>query len=170
MIQRHADIGVVVVRRKLKSPWADHAWLPYAALSAVPGVHPGTPLGTDGMDEFYYAGSLQVTLHPSVTGPYRDNLNSGHPALWVSLRLSGHDGYEITAVTADPYEGEALAGGIGQVVEAVPMPKNIQATLTAFIQAFHVERPFVKRQRDRVDPEVRGRRWLASRSRREARR
>jgi hypothetical protein len=168
MVQRHVDIGVVVARKRLKSPWAEHAWLPYAALSAVPAVHPGTPLGTDGKDEFFYARSLQVTLHPSATGQYRDNLNSGRPALWVSLRLTGQDGYEVTAVTADPSEGEALAGGIGQVVEAVPMPKNIQATLAVFIEAFHVERPFVKRERDRVDLEAPERRRPNSRSWREA--
>lgn len=168
MVQRSVDIGVVVARKGLKSPWADHAWLPHAVLSAVPAVHPGTPLGTDGKNEFFYAGSLQVTFHPSATGQYRDNLNSGGPVLWVSLRLTGHDGYEINAATADPYEGEALTGGIGQVVEAVPMPKNIQDTLAAFIEAFHVERPFVKRERDRVNPEARERRWPNLRSRREA--
>jgi hypothetical protein len=154
MAQDRCEIGVVVAKRKLKSPWASHAWAPHAVLPAAPATPPGALLRADADAELFYAGSFELLLHPSETAHYRDNLASGRPSLWVALRPTDGEEYEIAAVTADPYEGEALAEGIGEIVEPVPMPPQIQATLAAFIDAFHRDRPFVKRKRDRADPEV----------------
>ena len=158
MSEDRFEVGVLIARRKLKSPWADHAWLPCAVLPAAPATSPGTRVSAGGNEDIYYAGSFEVSLHPSETAHYRDNLTSGRPSLWVSLRQVGGDDYEVATVTADPYEGEALAEGIGEIVEPVPMPPEIQERIGAFIAAFHVERQFFKRKRDRFDPETLGRR------------
>ena len=155
------EVGVIVAKKKLKSPWADHAWLPHSVLPAVPAAAPWTSLGPDGEDELFYAGVFEVRLHPSETAHYRDNLTSGRPSLWVSLRPVGGDEHEVATVTANPYEGEALAEGIGEIIEAVPMPPEIQAKVAAFFTAFHVERQFFKRKRDRADPEALGHRGRA---------
>lgn len=161
MIQDRFSVGVIVARRKLKSPWADHQWLPVGALPDVPETAPWTRLGGGPEEETFYAGAHEVGLHISETGHYRDNLVSGRPALWVALRQVGGDAYEIATVTADPYEGEALAEGIGEIVEAVPMPEPVQAVVAAFVEAFHIERSFEKRKRDRADPEALARRGIA---------
>lgn len=155
------EVGVIAVRRKLRGPWADHAWLPHSVLPAAPAAAPWTPLGADGGDELFYAGPFELRLHPSETAHYRDNLASGRPSLWVALRPIGGDEHEVATVTADPYEGEALAEGIGEIIEAVPMPPAIQAKVAAFFEKHHVERPFIKRKRDRADPEALGRRGPA---------
>ncbi|KQP51935.1 molybdopterin-guanine dinucleotide biosynthesis protein A [Methylobacterium sp. Leaf108] len=147
-------VGIIVVRRKLKGIWASHAWLPVAALPAIPATAPWTRLAVSEEEETFYAGAYEVALHPSETSHYRDNLVSGRPSLWVALRQVAEDSYEVAAVTADPYEGESMAEGIGEVVEAVPMPAEIQAKLAQFFEAFHVERVFHKRKRDRADPEA----------------
>lgn len=145
------DIGVIVVRRQLKAgTWASHAWLPYAVLPAVPAAEPGARLGGDEQETFFYAGPAQLALQRSATAHYRDNVSAARPSLWVSLRLIG-DECEIASVTADPYEGEALTEGLGAIVDAVPMPDEIKAGICDFITAFHVERPFIKRQRDRSE-------------------
>ena len=161
MAEDRFEVGVVAIRRKLKSAWADHAWLPHSILPAVPAAKPWTSLGRSGDDELFYAGSFELRLHPSETAHYRDNLTSGQPSLWVALRPIGGDEHEIATVTADPYEGEALAEGIGEIIEAVPMPPAIQAKLQAFFEAHHVERVFIKRKRDRADPEALGQRGPA---------
>ena len=57
-------------------------------------------------------------------------------------------------VTADPSEGESLTETGTEIVEAVAMPAEIQRRLAAFVTAHHVERPFIKRKRDRADPEA----------------
>ena len=162
MAQDRFDVGVVVVKRKLKSAWASHTWLPRSVLPSAPSTAPWTFLGADGDDQIFYAGVSELRLHPSETSHYRDNLTSGRPSLWVALRPVGGDEYEVATVTADPYEGEALAEGIGEIIEPVPMPPEIQAQLGAFFEANHVERPFFKRKRDRADPESLGQRGRAA--------
>ena len=154
MTQDRCEIGVVVAKRKLKSPWASHAWVPHAVLPAAPAAALGALLGADPDAELFYAGPFEVRLHPSETAHYRDNLASGRPSLWIALRPTEGEEYEIATVTADPYEGESLAEGIGEIVEPVPMPAEIQAIVAAFIEAYHRERPFLKRKRDRADPEA----------------
>jgi hypothetical protein len=154
-------VGILVTKRKLKGPWESYAWLPTAALPAVPAAVPWTRVSVDGEDEIFYAGALEVPLLASQTAHYRDNLTSGRPSIWVSLRHQGGEDYELAAATADPYEGEALAEGIGEIVEPVPMPPEIQTKLAAFFEAFHVERAFFKRQRDRADPDALARRGRA---------
>src|SRR4051794_5657400 len=162
------EIGLIVARRRLKNAWVDHQWLPVGALPAVPDVAPWTRLSETADEETFYAGSHEVRLHVGETGHYRDNLVSSRPSLWVSLRQVAGDAYEIATVTADPYEGEALVEGIGEIVEPVPMPAPIQAQVAAFVEAFHIERPFEKRKRDRADPEVLARRDLTAKPRSEA--
>jgi hypothetical protein len=147
------EVGVIVAKCKLKGPWASHTWVPWAVLPAAPVVAPWTRLTAADDAETFYAGAFELLLHPSETAHYRDNLSSGRPSLWVALRHLGGDDYEIAAVTADPYEGEALAEGIGEIVEPVPMPGDVQARIAAFFEAFHKEKPFVKRRRDRANPE-----------------
>jgi Protein of unknown function (DUF3305) len=154
MAEDRVQVGVLIARRELKGRWADHAWSPYAVLPAAPAAAPGTRLGGGDGEDIFYAGAYDVSLHSAETAHYRDNLASGHPALWVVLQPVAGDEYEIAIVTADPYEGEALAQGNGEIVEALPMPAEVQEKIAAFIEAFHVERPFVKRKRDRADPEA----------------
>jgi len=57
-------------------------------------------------------------------------------------------------VTADPAEGESFTQVGDDLVEAVPMPVAVRDTIEAFIAEHHVERPFIKRKRDRADPEA----------------
>ena len=159
------EVGILVAKRRLKGPWVSHAWLPCAALPAAPAANPWTRLSATEEEETFYAGSFEVSLHPSETAHYRDNLLSERPSLWVALRHIAGEDYEIAAVTANPYEGESMAEGIGEIVEAVPMPADIQARVAAFFTAFHQERPFIKRERDHPDPEAlaRGRHGVRSR-------
>jgi hypothetical protein len=166
MERETAEIGVIVERRTLKNPWADHAWMPVAALASAPAASSWTVLHQTEEMTRYYAGAFQLELFGSETGMYRDNLRSGRPSLWVSLRpASTPPGIVLHFVTADPSEGEALTEPGTDIIEVVPMPVEIQERVAAFVAAHHVERPFVKRKRDRADPEAMARRAPGSRSR-----
>ena len=44
------------------------------------------------------------------------------------------------------------------LVESVPMPDAIREQVAAFVAEHHVEREFVKRKRDRANPDAFGRR------------
>ena len=75
------------------------------------------------------------------------------------LRPTGGDPpFSVVRVTADPAEGEAFTETATDLVEAVSMPEAIAEAVAAFVAEHHVERAFEKRQRDRADPEVFGRR------------
>jgi Protein of unknown function (DUF3305) len=151
-------VGIVVERREAHSPWIDFTWTAVTALAGVPDAAPWTMLSQDGDGATFYAGAVEIELHRSETGNYRDNLASS-AMLWVALRSTGVEPpYELFAVTADPAEGEAWTEAGSDLVDMVPMPQAVRAVLEAFVAEHHVERPFYKRKRDRPDPEALARR------------
>jgi hypothetical protein len=155
MVRESTEVGVIVDRQALRNPWADHAWKPVAVLAGAPAAAPWTVLAETPQAIRYFAGRFELEFFGSETGMYRDNLQSGRPSLWVSLRpTDAHPGVALHLVTADPAEAEALTEPGTDIIETVPMPPAIQARLAAFVEAHHVERPFVKRKRDRADPEA----------------
>jgi hypothetical protein len=152
-------VGVVVERRKASNPWIDVAWRPIGVLGGAPDAAPWTMLDAGDDRASFYAGAAEIALYRTETGHYRDNLSSGRPSLWVSLRPTGVEPpFEIVAVTADPAEGESFTQVGDDLVEAIPMPPAVQAVVEAFVAEHHVERPFVKRKRDSADPEALARR------------
>ena len=155
-------VGVVVERRKAKSPWLDFLWRPISVLVGTPSATPWTQIGEEGGATTFYAGEAAIELHRTETANYRDNLSSGTPALWVVLRPrptnSSRPAFNILMVTADPSEGEALTDAGNDLVATVPMPASIIETIERFIAEHHVERPFNKRQRDRGEQRVPGHR------------
>jgi Protein of unknown function (DUF3305) len=160
-------VGVVVERRKAASPWIDMMWRPVGVLAGVPDAAPWTMLEAGDDRASFYAGAAEIALYRTETGHYRDNLNSGRPSLWVSLRPTGVEPpFEIVAVTADPAEGESFTQAGDDLVEAVPMPPAVRTTVEAFVAEHHVERPFVKRKRERADPEALARRAPLAKDRR----
>jgi hypothetical protein len=155
-------VGVVVERRKAKSPWLDFLWQPVSVLVGTPSAVPWTLIGEQGDAATFYAGEAAIELHRTETASYRQNLSSGMPALWIVLRPiaanSSSPAFDILTVTADPSEGEALTDAGNNLVATVPMPAAIIETIDSFIAEHHVERPFNKRQRDRGEPQMPGRR------------
>jgi hypothetical protein len=150
-------VGVVVERRKAKSQWIDYTWMPVAVLVGEPEAAPWSVLADEGEAVLFYAGSADVNLFRTETGNYRDNLVSGAPSLWVVLSPTESDPpYALAAVTADPAEGEAFTEAGNNLVEMVPMPDVIGDALERFIAEHHVERQFIKRKRDRIEPGGRG--------------
>ena len=148
-------IGVVIERRRAKSAWADFVWRPVAVLPGVPDAAPWTALEGDAQCMIFYGGSAEILLHWADAAGYRENLGGGTALLWVAIRPTGAEPpYEIAAVTAEPSEGEALTENAGHLVETVPMPEPVRAAVAEFVAAHYVEHPFIKRQRERADPEV----------------
>jgi hypothetical protein len=152
-------IGVIAAKTKIDNPWIDHRWSVGGLLTEIPPVAPHTLLRRDGATEFYFVGTTELPLHAGETAHYRDNL-AAEPKVWVVLRPHDEHGIELIAASCDPYEGEAFAETIGDIVEPVPMPEPIEAALRQFYEAHHVEREFFKRTRKEVDNEALGRRNL----------
>ena len=152
-------VGVVVERRKAKSPWVDYVWRPIAALPGTPDTAPWTVLESDDETTQFYVGVAEVGLYRADTSQYRDNLASGSPGLWVVLRPTGREPpFEIMTVTANPSEGEAFTESGADLVEPVPIPDSVQEMIEAFIAKHHVEHAFTKRKQKRADPDALARR------------
>lgn len=146
-------VGVVVERRMARSMWVDFLWRPVSVFVGSPSAAPWSPLDTGSETTLFYAGQAVIELHRTETTNYRDNLASGAPALWVALHpAAAVQPYEILAVTADPAEGEAFTDAGNNLVEAVPMPSEVVEAIVRFLAEHHVERPFVKRQRQPAEP------------------
>jgi hypothetical protein len=152
-------VGVIVQRVTASSPWIDHIWRPTGVLAGQPETPEWAVLANDGERTTFYAGPATIELHRSETANYRTNLASGSPSLWVALKeSSGEPPYALFAVTADPAEGEGLTEAGNHIVEPVPMPDAVRETVAAFVAEHHVEEAFVKRKRDRANPDALGRR------------
>ena len=149
------SVGVVVERRRARSPWIDVIWRPAAVLGGLPDAIPWTELANDGEAALFYAGQADLDLHRSETVNYRDNLASGSPSIWIALRrMIGEPPCEIAGITADPAEGECWTEPGDAIVEAVAMPESIREAVAAFVKQHYVENVFSKRERDRADPEA----------------
>jgi hypothetical protein len=152
-------VGVVVERSKSSSQWADFYWRPAGVLAGEPETPPWTKLNDDGERASFYAGSAEIELYRTETANYRDNLRLETPLLWIILRpVDADPPYELAAVTADPAEGEAMTEAGANLVDTVAMPKPVQDAVAAFVAEHHVEEVFVKRKRDRANPEAMARR------------
>ena len=159
MVRETAEVGVIVERRAVKNPWVDHAWVPVVVLVGVPAAAPWTVLEQSAELIRYYAGTVEMEFFGSDTTMYRENLRSQRPSLWVALRhTDAPPGVVLHLVTADPADAEALTEPGTDIIEALPMPVEIRQQLAAFVEAHHVERPFIKRKRDRADPDAMARR------------
>jgi hypothetical protein len=148
-------VGVLVERSKSASQWADYYWRPVGVLDGVPETPPWTKLSDDGDRATFYAGAADVELFRTETTYYRSNLHLETPLLWIILApVEGDPPYELAAVTADPAEGEAMTEAGANLVDSVPMPMSMQEAIAAFVAEHHVEQVFVKRKRDRANPET----------------
>jgi Protein of unknown function (DUF3305) len=152
-------VGVVVERRKADSPWIDFLWRPVGILPDAPDMAEWSVLREEGETVLFYAGSRTIEFHRSETARYRENLATGSPMLWVVLSPTEAEWpYALAAVTADPAEGEVFTEAGANLVETVIMPDVIREAVEAFVSEHHVEREFVKRKRDRANPEALARR------------
>jgi hypothetical protein len=145
------SVGIVIERRSVDHPWADHSWRPVAVVPGVDGVEQWRELvrGEDWVR--YLCASLPVTLHRKETEGYRLNLSGEQPAIFVVLSPSEDesDAHEVSAshATASPYEAQDYLDCGELIVEPVPMPPALIAWITDFVEEHHKDEPFKKRKR-----------------------
>jgi hypothetical protein len=153
-------VGVVLERGKTSGAWVEPVWKPVRILTGAPDTPAWTQLGGDEERATLYAGAADIELHRAETSNYHDNLATGAPLLWVALLPTGGEPpFNLGLVTADPAEAEAMAAlGDDTIIDSIAMPTEIRDAVEAFVAEHHVERTFVKRKRDRANPESLGRR------------
>lgn len=159
------QLGVVVERRRSRSPWQEWIWRPVSVIAGAPALGSAGALETAGEtagetewrelvrgDDWtqYHAANLPLELHRAETEAYRINLGQKPPRVFVVLRPTTEPGphpYRPLLITASPEEAEGYLESGDEIVEGVPMPDAVIAWLRAFVERHHVEQPFVKRKR-----------------------
>jgi hypothetical protein len=152
-------VGVVAERRKGVTPWAEHVWQARDVLEDAPPVPAWTLLREEAGRALFFAGTAEVALHPTDTDNYKHNLEAAAPRIWVVLRpCAAPPGLMLQAVTVDAGEAHLYADTGDDLLEALPLPPRLRATVEAFVAEHHRDRGFHKRKRDRADSDSLGRR------------
>ncbi|MGB0670100.1 MAG: DUF3305 domain-containing protein [Rhodospirillales bacterium] len=148
-------MGVVIERRAIDSPWADHAWKPVAVIPGAPEVSDWKEIASGEGWVHYHAATLPLRIYAGETEGYRVNLSNSPPLVFVVLRrgeeAEDHD-VEPALVTVCPYEASGYEESGDEIVEGIPMAEDLRAWLADFVNRHHVEQPFKKRKRKPFDP------------------
>jgi hypothetical protein len=146
-------LGVVVRRTPGVTRWASWCW---KAVAVLPGAGPAEwrELRREGRAVEYHAATLTLDLHHTQTEAYLDALRARVPSVYVVMRPVAAAGeampFEVTLVTASPFEAQDYCDTGEEMVERVPMPEGLIALIRDFVAAHHAEEAFRKRKRDRV--------------------
>ena len=147
-------VGVVLRRQPGVTRWA--AWI-WRAVAVLPGAAPADwrELRRDGEAAEYHAATVPLEVHRSETEAYRVALSNEPPMVYVILRPdedpdSPHE-MQVFGVTASAYEAQDYLDSGEEIVEPVPMPPELIAWLSAYVEAHHREEVFVKRKRRNWD-------------------
>ncbi len=155
-------LGVVVERRAIDNPWQRWRWRPVSVIPGGPPIEEARVLLRGEGWTHVHAATLPLRLHRRETEAYRVNLSNRPPRVWVVLRAREEEdaeserAYRPLLVTASPYEAQDYLDSAEDIVEPVRMPDEIIAWMQAFVDRHHVDEPFRKRKRDRVDPRTPG--------------
>ncbi len=156
MTAESLPLGLVLERRRVEHPWQDHAWRPVAVFPGSPEGEPWRVLREGEGWVHYFAGTLDLELHPKETDGYRVNLAQPVPLVFVVLRPDEEDETDHDVipflVTACPHEAESYIESGDEIVEGVPMPDAVLAWVADFVVTHHVEVTFKKRKRKPYDP------------------
>lgn len=151
------SVGIVLERRAADNPWIDHTWHVAEGIAGAPDG-PARLLGQgDGWARFY-VGASTVELFRKATEGYKRNLSEPVPSVYLILEpdaaadeAGGEAAYRPFVATVCPYEAESYDLGGDMLIGAVPLPPELIARVQAFIDAHHVDEPFIKRKQKRKD-------------------
>ena len=132
-------------------PMAKWAW---RAVAVLPGsTQTGWKLlreAPDGTAEFHI-GTYPMELHATAVEGYRLALMMEPPSVFVALNQGIHTdnphGIDLHQVTPSAEFAQQFLDSGELIVDPVPMPPALVATVQAFCDAHYVETPFTKRRR-----------------------
>ena len=157
--EAHLAIGVVIRKQPGATRWARWIWQPVAVL---PGAGPADwhEMRRDGDAVEYHAATVVLEVHRKETEGYRVALSNDPPSVYVILRPNEDPAAErdvdVFKVTASAFEAQDYLDSGEEIIEAVPMPPELIAWLSAFVDRHHVDEEFIKRKRRRWDEQIEG--------------
>jgi len=153
-IKETMPLGVLVEKRKIDHPWQEYAWHVFGVLPGARDDADWETVSSDEKQTVYLAKTMSVDLYQRETEGYKNNLESGQPAIFVVLRQGEEEDdreVEPFLITACPYEAADYLESGEEIVEAVPMPDGVHIWVENFVREHHVEQKFKKRRLRRQD-------------------
>jgi hypothetical protein len=151
-------VGVVVAKVKIDHKWADWSWRPVAVIPGAPPVNGWKEIASGKDWTHYHIATVPLTLYRTDTEAYRVALSDTPPRVYVVLRRDEEGDedhpYFVHSVTSSARDALEFQDSAEDLVEGVPMPPGLAAWVQAFVDEHHVDEKFVKRRRDRLDPEA----------------
>ena len=147
-------IGVVIRKQPGVTRWARWIW---RAVAVLPGAGPADwlEMRRDGEAVEYHAATVEMEVHRKETEGYRVALSNDPPSVYVILRPNedpdAEQDVDVFRVTVSAFEAQDYMDSGEEIVEAVPMPPELIAWVSSFVEIHHVEEAFVKRKRRRWD-------------------
>jgi hypothetical protein len=144
------SVGVVICKQPGVTRWAKWIWRPVAV---VPGAGPADwhEMRREGEAVEYHAATVEIEVHRAETEAYLVALSNDPPTVYVILRPSedpeASQDVEVFGVTASAFEAQDYLDSGEEIVEPVPMPPELIAWLSSFVEAHHQDEAFVKRKR-----------------------
>ena len=155
--EAHLPIGVVIRKQPGVTRWAKWVW---KAVAVLPGAAPAewAEMRRDGEAVEYHAATVDMEVHRKETEGYRVALSNDPPCVYVILRPNEdpeapHD-VDVFRVTASAFEAQDYLDSGEEIVEPVPMPPELIAWVSSFVEIHHVDEAFVKRKRRRWDEDT----------------
>lgn len=152
-------VGVVIARVKIDHPWQEYEWKPTGLLPGAGEINQWKLLREHEGYREYHAITLPLELHRKETPAYQVNLQDEHPAVYIVFGEPEDEDFdeeaplEIQLITASPFEAQDYLDSGEVMVERLPMPEGMMVWVTKFVEEFHTEEKFKKRQRDKLDIE-----------------
>lgn len=152
LVRASMPVGIVVRRTPGVTRWAKWAW---KVVAVLPGAGPAhwRELRREGDAVEYHAATLDLDVWSTDTEAYQVALAAKTPGVVVVLRETTDSAndmpWEVTHITASPYEGQDYMDSGEGLIEQVPMPLTMIAWLRDFVAEHHKEEPFIKRKRDK---------------------
>lgn len=150
-------IALAIIARSFPpaTRWAGRVLQPSSLMMPAPPLVPRSRMATahDGV-ETWFLGTVALTLHPGDSANMRQNLLMDPARIWVALSDADDPvRVAVRAVTADPFEGEALATDPSLTVAALPMPPVLRDHIAAYAAQFPEEERFRKKKRSGIEAE-----------------
>ena len=145
-------LGVVIRKQPGVTRWAKWVW---RAVAVLPGAGDADwlEMRRNGEAVEYHAATVDLEVHRKETEGYRVALSNDPPSVYVILRPSedpeADKDVEVFRVTASAFEAQDYLDSGEEIVEPVPMPAQLIAWLTSFVEVHHVDEAFHKRKRKR---------------------
>ena len=145
-------VGVVIRKQPGVTRWAKWIWRAVAVLPGA-GAADWHEMRRDGEAIEYHAATVPLEVHRKETEGYRVSLSTSPPSVYVILRPNedpeSDREVDVFKVTASAYEAQDYLDSGEEIVEPVPMPPQLIAWLSSFVEIHHEDEEFVKRKRKR---------------------